>query len=96
MKTLVKVQFYWMILLAAVLFMVSAAIGDDQIEILTEETVQQMTQKPLPLIMISLVVRIWQIREWIPSITKWMMSSLLNANRKLNSSSDNLRRFNQR
>ena len=50
MKTLVKVQFYWMILLAAVLFMVSAAIGDDQIEILTEET-QQMTQKPTIMIL---------------------------------------------
>ena len=44
MKALVKVQFYWMILLAAVLFMVGTATSDDHTDISTGD-MMQMTKK---------------------------------------------------
>ena len=50
MKALVKVQFYWMILLAAVLFMVGTATSDDHTDISTGD-MTQMTKKPTIMIL---------------------------------------------
>ena len=51
MKVLVRCQFYFMMLLAAVLFTVGMAASDDQTNLLSTEDVTQMTKKPTIMIL---------------------------------------------